>query len=306
MTDPFDRDFSPEPGVVSDLGQGVRRVVAPNASPMTFTGTNSYILGETALAIIDPGPDNDVHLAALLAAIGGVRVSHILVTHSHVDHSPLAARLAKAVDAPVLALGASDIGRSPRMERLGALANLGGGEGTDHAFAPDRWLGDGEVVKGAEWQIEAIATPGHFANHMCFAHEGMVFSGDHIMSWATTMVSPPDGDLTDFMASLDKMATRAGDHTYLPGHGKPLSDPHHMIAHQKAHRQGRESQILEALGEGPATPDELAARIYTEIPTALLPAAARNVFAHLIDLENKNLVQVQGKLAPNAKFLHPA
>lgn len=302
MVDPFDKNFSPEPGRAVEVAPGIRRIVAPNASPMTFTGTNSYLLGESEIAVIDPGPKSEAHLQALLNAIGGANVSHILVTHSHVDHSPLAAELSRQTDAPVLALGASNVGISSRMKALGAGLALGGGEGTDHDFAPDHVLRDREILRAKEWQIEAITTPGHFGNHMCFASDGRVFSGDHVMGWATTMVSPPDGDLTDFMASLAKMAARTDDQIYLPGHGKPVTDPHGMIAHQIAHRNQREAQILEALQVGASTPDALAARIYTEIPAALLPAAARNVLAHLIDLEHKNKVAALGPLGAKAKF----
>ncbi len=303
--DPFDRNFDPPVGRAEQLAPGLRRLVAPNASPMTFRGTNTYLLGEAEIAVIDPGPADPVHLAALRAAVGDMRrISHILVTHSHLDHSPMAAPLARECDAPVLALGDSAAGRSSRMTRLAAKFSLGGGEGVDAAFAPTRNLRDGEVVATGEWALTALATPGHFGNHLCFAwgETGGVFSGDHVMSWATTLVSPPDGDLGAFMRSLKKMGARRQDRHYFPGHGAVLQDPHGMIAHQTQHRQMRESQILAALASGAATPRALAARIYTEVAPALIPAAARNVFAHLLDLTERNLVAAQPQLAFDAEF----
>ncbi len=303
--DPFIKDFTPEIGVATELADGLRRIVAPNASPMTFTGTNTYLLGETEIAVVDPGPDDPRHLEAILAAVGNPRrISHILVTHSHLDHSPLARALARATDAPVLALGDSLAGRSDRMNRLAESVELGGGEGVDAAFQPDQTLEDSEVIAAREWNIVAIATPGHFSNHLCFSWdgEGGIFSGDHVMSWATTLVSPPDGDLTAFMRSLDKMAARGHDERYFPGHGAVLSDPQAMVAHQIAHRRNRESQIVSALEDGPATALALATRIYTEIPRELIPAATRNVFSHLIDLTERNVAGHDQALSPEAAF----
>lgn len=294
MTGPFITDFDPPVGEAEQLAPGLRRLVAPNAAPMTFRGTNTYLLGEDEVAVIDPGPDRPEHLAALLRAIGRARVSHIFVTHSHVDHSPLARALSIRTGAPVLALGTSAFGRRAEMEALAATSALGGGEGVDHAFAPDVILRDGEMVDGPGWRIEVIATPGHFGNHACFAWEGRLFSGDHVMSWATTMVSPPDGDIGDFMASLERLLTRPGDRQYLPGHGAPLDDPQGMVRHQLAHRRQREAQIRAALGAAPGTPADLARRIYTDTPAALLGAAARNVLAHLIDLHRRGLVACDG------------
>lgn len=303
--DPFITDFDPAIGVAEILRPGLRRIVAPNASAMTFRGTNTYLLGHRNLAVIDPGPDDPAHLEAILAALrSDQKISHIFVTHSHVDHSPLAQRLALRTKAPVLALGDSFAGRSQAMEQLAASNLVGGGEGVDHDFAPDICLTDGQVIDGDGWSLQAITTPGHFSNHMCFAweHEDAVFSGDHIMSWATTMVSPPDGDLSAFMASLDKMALRKSDAIYFPGHGAPVEDPQGMIRYLITHRRQREAQILQHLNHGPQSPAMLAKAIYTEIPTALLPAATRNVLAHLLDLQQKNVVKVIGSLGTNALF----
>jgi len=303
--DPFNKNFQPEAGRADEVAPGIRRLVAPNPSPMTFRGTNTYLLGEVEIAVIDPGPDDARHLDAIRRAVGDLRrISHILVTHSHLDHSPLARRLGQLADAPVLALGDSWTGRSELMTRLAATADLGGGEGVDAQFAPDMQLADGQVVDAREWQLTAIATPGHFSNHRCFADRESrgVFSGDHVMGWATTLVSPPDGDLTSFMESLEKMRRREDDRVYLPGHGDLLENPQRMVTHLLGHRMGRESQILEALRDGPATAAQLAHRIYTEIPSELLPAAARNVFAHLIDLLQKNKACLQEDLSPGARF----
>ncbi|MDR6264674.1 MBL fold metallo-hydrolase [Roseobacter sp. N2S] len=293
MADPFDRDYTPQTGTLVQLTPDIGVVTAPNGGPMTFTGTQTYVIGTESLAIVDPGPDNDAHLAALLAAINGRPVSHVVVTHSHIDHSPLSRRLSLAVDAPVLGFGTANQGRSPVMERLAAQGDLGGNEGIDADFTPDERIADGAVITGAGWALEAIHTPGHLSNHLCFAVQGTgaVLTGDHVMGWATTMVSPPDGDLTSFMASMEKMAARKGDSIYFPGHGGAVKDPAAMVAHQIRHRKTRESQILANLGTGtPATALGLAELIYTDVDPRLIPAAARNVFAHLIDLSERNLV----------------
>ncbi|MCB2137247.1 MAG: MBL fold metallo-hydrolase, partial [Rhodobacteraceae bacterium] len=198
-------DSDAEPGRAVTLAPGLRRVLAPNPSPMTFRGTNTYILGEDAVAVIDPGPESEAHLAALLAAIGDAgRISHILVTHAHLDHSPLARRLARLSGAPVLAFGAAEDGRSARMAALAASGHAGGGEGVDTAFRPDCRLSDGDRIEGAGWVLEAIHTPGHFAGHLSFLWGDRVFSGDHVMGWASSLVSPPDGDMGAYMRSLDR------------------------------------------------------------------------------------------------------
>jgi len=292
----------PGPGTADQLDPGVRRVLAPNPSPMTFWGTNSYILGQGAVAVIDPGPDHDDHLAALTSALApGERISHILVTHSHVDHSPLARRLSAQTGAPVLAFGDSRAGRSAVMAALHATTPLSGGEGVDHAFTPDRLLAHGDTVTGANWQITAHWTPGHFGNHLCFEFGDALFTGDHVMGWASSMVSPPDGDLTQFMASCEALSDR-DDRVFYPGHGAPVHAPRDRVAALLAHRRLREAQILDALATAPDTAAGLAARIYTDITPALLPAAMRNVLAHLIDLAGKNHVEAEGSIATDARF----
>ena len=287
----FNTKHKPEIGVAEDVAEGLQVVTAPNASPMTFTGTRSYILGDREVAIIDPGPNDPAHLSALKRVIGGRRISHVFVTHSHVDHSPLA----QAFEAPVLAFGPSGAGMSAVMRGLGP---LGGGEGIDTDFRPDQLLADGDIVKGDGWALEAVHTPGHMSNHLCFAFEGGLLSGDHVMAWSTTLVSPPDGDHMQFMASLRKLQRR-GEARYFPGHGPVLEEPQAMLAHQIAHRRAREAQILEAL---PNDIPAITAQVYKGLDSRLLPMAARNVFSHLIDLCQRGKVQCNGPISFNGRY----
>lgn len=305
VSDPFDRNHNPVIGEPLQLMDQIAVVTAPNASPMTFTGTQSYLIGTDSVAIVDPGPENDAHYAALIAALAGRPVSHIIVTHSHVDHSPLSRRLAAALDAPILGFGTTDEGRSDTMNRLALLADLGGVEGKDVDFRPDERVADGDIIQGAGWSLEAIHTPGHLSNHLCFSvvGTGAVLSGDHVMGWATTMVSPPDGDFTSYMKSMKKMAARTGDTVYLPGHGGAIENPADMVRYQINHRKSRESQIVQTLADHPAaTPIKLAQLIYTDVDQRLIPAAARNVFAHLIDLAERSIVVADRPIAPDAAF----
>lgn len=297
-----DTSTAPRPGQAEEVAPRVRRILAPNPSPMTLHGTNTYLVGTTDLAVIDPGPDNSHHLEAILAAVGaGQRISHILVTHAHVDHSPLAARLSQATAAPVLAYGDAQAGRSAVMQSLAAQGLAGGGEGVDAGFRPDITLPDGGGVTGEGWQITAIWTPGHFGNHLCFALDDILFTGDLVMGWASSLVSPPDGDLTDFMASCARLQER-DDRIYLPGHGAPVIEPAARVRRLIAHRTMREAAILDVLTHEPADAATLAARIYTDTPAALLPAAARNVFAHLVDLTQKKLISSENTLSWSARF----
>ncbi|MEM0950048.1 MAG: MBL fold metallo-hydrolase [Pseudomonadota bacterium] len=294
-------DDAPRAGEVVTLAPGVRRIVAPNPSPMTYWGTNTYLVGTATVAVIDPGPAEATHLAAILGAVGAARVSHILITHAHRDHSPLAAELREATGAPVYAFGPPEAGRSAVMAALAAEGLAGGGEGVDTGFAPDHALRDGDTVTGPDWALTALHTPGHFAGHLSFALGEAVFSGDHVMGWASTLISPPDGDLAAFMASCARLRAR-DDRVYYPGHGAPIESPGARIDWLMAHRRAREAQILEALSQRPADARGLAQAIYTDTPPALLPAATRNVLAHLIDLEARNLVRADPKLSENAVF----
>ncbi|MDI3336605.1 MBL fold metallo-hydrolase [Defluviimonas aestuarii] len=289
-------------GVSDLLEPGLRRVIAPNPSPMTLHGTNSYIVGEGKVAVIDPGPANAAHLSALLGALApGETIAHIFVTHAHLDHSPLARPLATATGAPVLAFGDALSGRTPLMERLAATGTLEGGEGVDAQFVPDEVLADGEEVFGPDWALRAWHTPGHFANHMCFQWGEVIFSGDHVMGWASSLVSPPDGDMRAYMASLDKLADLAPRRLH-SGHGAPIPDARARISELMIHRREREAAIRKALLDGPADATTVAARVYTDTAAPLMRAAARNTFAHLIDLTERNLVQPDGELSFSASF----
>ena len=278
------------PGRVTRPEPGLRAILAPNPSPMTHAGTNTYILGTGDVAVIDPGPRDSGHLAAILAALQpGERVSHILVTHSHADHSSLARPLAQATGAPVLGFGPSGSGRSAAMTGLADLADLEGGEGLDSGFAPDQTIADGDLLSGADWRIEVLHTPGHLGNHLCFAWGTRAFTGDHVMGWSTSLVSPPDGDMGDYLASLDRLRRRPWQ-TFYPGHGPAIADTAVRLTVLTDHRRRREREILSALADAPSTVPMLARRIYRELPVKLLPAAERNVFAHLLDLVHRGQV----------------
>ncbi|MEM9523568.1 MAG: MBL fold metallo-hydrolase [Pseudomonadota bacterium] len=294
----------PRAGTAQMLEPGLRRILAPNPSPMTFWGTNTYLVGESALAVIDPGPDIDAHLGAILAALAPHQsVSHIFVTHSHTDHSALAARLSETTGAAVHAFGASTAGQSASMRALAAQGGIDGGEGVDAAFSPHVVLRDGETVQGKGWSLTAFHTPGHFSNHLCLSWRDVMFTGDHVMGWASSMVSPPDGDLTAFMASCRRLQTRA-DRRFYAGHGAPVDDPAARLDWLIRHRLSREAQIIRALESAPASATELAARLYTDVAPALLPAAARNVLAHLIDLQARGLAIAPEGIAFRARFHH--
>ncbi|WP_297771858.1 MBL fold metallo-hydrolase [uncultured Roseovarius sp.] len=298
----LDQGEMPPVGVAEDMGDGLRRILAPNPSPMTFWGTNSYILGDRQLAVIDPGPDDAAHLEAILRAVKpGQGISHIFVTHAHLDHSPLAARLAERTGAPVLAFGDAYAGRSPVMAALSGTGLIGGGEGVDHDFVPDRALSDGETIEGETWRVTAYWTPGHFGNHMCFAVGDTVLTGDLVMGWASSLVSPPDGDLSQFMTSCARLQT-LGATRFLPGHGAPITTPADRLDWLISHRRKREQAILDILRQGPQTATQIADRLYTDTPASLLPAASRNVLAHLIDLEEKSRATPQGRLSTDAVF----
>jgi hydroxyacylglutathione hydrolase len=309
LQDPFDRDPTVRHGVAEEVAPAgaprIRRVTAPNPSAMTFTGTRSYLVGEGELALIDPGPVDRAHLAALGAALGrGERITHILVTHSHVDHSPAARAVSEATGAPVHAFGPHGAGMSETMRRLAAEGvALGGGEGADRAFAPDHALADGEMLAAGGWALTALHTPGHLSNHICLALEGsgVLFTGDTVMGWATTLVSPPEGDMAAFMATLARLSARS-DRLYLPGHGHPVRDPAAMLAWQTAHRHERRAQVLAALAAGPADAAALARAIYTGLDPALLPAARRNVLATLLWLMQDGVVKPRGPLSAAVPF----
>ena len=265
----------------------IRRVVANNPGPFTYTGTGTYIVGGDApgagVAVIDPGPLDDAHLAALLAAVEGQMVSHVLVTHTHRDHAPLARPFARAVGAPILAA-------APPARTVHASASLD--EDEDESFAPDIVLNGGERLEGDGWTLEALATPGHASNHMAFAlaNENALFSGDHIMGWSTTIVAPPDGDMTAYMASLDAVMAR-GFSTIWPTHGAPITEPGPFLEAYKAHRLGREAQVLARLAAGDRRIADMVPVLYAAVDSRLWPAASLSVWAHLIALQRAGAVQ---------------
>ncbi len=295
-------DFDPAIGVADTLEPGLRRIVAPNPSPMTYRGTNTYLLGNRGLAVIDPGPEDEAHLQAILSAVGpDQKITHVIVTHTHLDHSPLAHTLAQRTGAPVLAFGDAHAGRSEVMQLMAKDDTVGGGEGIDEGFVPDISLADGAVIDGDGWSLEAIHTPGHIGNHLCLAWGDACLTADHVMGWASSLVSPPDGDLTDFMASCARLQSRQW-RVFYPGHGAPVIDTAARLDWLVSHRLSREASILSHLAQGPATAAELAAAIYTETPPALLGAATRNVLAHLVDLTGKRRAAPVGRMSANSAF----
>ena len=261
----------------------VTRVLAPNPSPFTYTGTQTHIVGRAELAVIDPGPDEPAHRDALIAAIAGRPVAAIVITHHHRDHSPLSRALQAATGAPI-------VGAAP-------FALLDDGPRADAAFdrdyRPDRVLAEGDTVAGEDWTLEAIATPGHTSNHLAFAlpEAGALFPGDHVMGWSTTVVSPPDGDMTAYMASLEKLLGREGDRVYYPGHGDAIENPRRLVRGLLGHRKQREGQIMRLLGEGAQPITAMLPRMYAGLDPRLLPAAERSVLAHLYDLRGRGLVR---------------
>jgi glyoxylase-like metal-dependent hydrolase (beta-lactamase superfamily II) len=259
----------------------IRRVLADNPSPFTFTGTQSFIVGRGEVAVIDPGPDLANHVEALLAATAGERIAAIVCTHTHRDHSPAARRLQQATDAPIIgcaALAFEDQG--PRAD-----------DSFDPDYRPDRVLADGEQLNGDGWTLQAVATPGHTSNHLCYflPQENALFSGDHVMGWSTTIVSPPDGDMADYMASLAKLQARE-ERIYYPAHGPTIEAPHKLLRGLVLHRRQREGQILAEIKRGEGHIPQMVARMYKSIDPRLHPAAGRSVLAHLIDLEGRGLV----------------
>lgn len=294
----FDTTFEPSYGRPVEAAPGVLRLTVENPGPFTFHGTNTYLVGDRALAVVDPGPDDEAHLAAILDAAAGRPVSHIFVSHTHRDHSPLAARLKAQTGAQILAQGPH---RPARQLRIGELNPLDASADID--FEPDVALADGEVVEGDGWALRAVHTPGHAANHTAFALEGtgILFSADHVMAWSTTIVAPPDGAMADYMASLDKLLAR-DDHLFLPGHGGPVMSPQAFMRGLKAHRKMRERAIVERLSAGDHTIAEIVKSIYRDTDPRLHGAAGLSVLAHIEDLIGRNVVAVEGDPAIDSVY----
>lgn len=287
---PFNRDFPLPPATVDHVAPGIRRIVAANPGPFTFTGTVSYIIGSGKVAIIDPGPKNDAHRDALLGAVRGETVTHIFVTHTHRDHSPGAAAIKAATGATVFAEGPHRAARPSHENEKPVLE-----AGIDRDFRPDVALEDGAVIEGANWALEAITVPGHTANHMVFSWpgRGLIFVGDHIMGWSTSVVAPPDGAMADYMTSLAKVAAREED-VYFPAHGPHIADARRYARHYIRHRQAREASILHRLAKGAADIPTLVRAIYIGIDPRLVSAAGLSVLAHLEDMVERNVVSTEG------------
>lgn len=283
---PFRREFSFEYGRLEPVEPMIRRIVARNPSPFTFRGTGTYVVGHGEVAVIDPGPDLPEHVEALLAALGNERVSHILITHTHRDHSPAARDLKAATGAPTYGFGPHAGGK-----RGDAAVEEGG----DWDFVPDVTMRDGDRIAGAGWEFEAIHTPGHTSNHLCFAlpENGVLFSGDHVMGWSTSVIAPPDGDMAAYMASLDKLLGRR-DRVYWPTHGPAITEPQKHVRAFIAHRREREAGILDCLRGGIGRIDAIVQRLYVGLQPGLHRAAGRSVQAHLIDLTARGLVESDG------------
>ena len=290
---PFVRELSFEYGRSDEVSPLIRRVIANNPGPFTYLGTGTYIVGRGEVAVIDPGPDDAAHLEAILAAIDGERVSHILVTHHHADHSPLARALKERTGASIHGLA---VASTPEQGDLKLEA------GYDH-FAPDITVHGGETIAGPGWTIEALHTPGHTSNHICYAlhEENALFSGDHIMGWSTTVITPPDGDMGDYMNSLQAVKDRKFA-TLWPTHGPPIREVSPFIDAYAAHRREREAQILAELAAGSTRIKDMVPRLYAAVDQRLWPAAAHSVLAHMLELMKTGRVRTDGPPAVDSDY----
>ncbi|MGD0190600.1 MAG: MBL fold metallo-hydrolase [Rhizomicrobium sp.] len=295
MAIPFDRSFAAPYGVSVQVSPLIHRVLADNPGPFTFKGTGVYIIGDRDVAVIDPGPDMPEHLLALKRALDGRRVTHILVTHTHSDHSPAAQPLKEWTGAKTYAFCPHGSGKAEEGVKVE--------EGGDMAFVPDVRVRDGDVIEGNGFTVDCVFTPGHTSNHMCFAlrEEKALFTGDHVMGWSTTVVTPPDGDMRAYMASLNKLLVR-DDAILWPTHGAPVRDPKPFVQAYIDHRLEREAQILTCLRDGMSTIPDMVARMYADVDKRLHPAAARSVLAHLIRLTEEGRVLAEPAAIASAQF----
>ncbi len=296
MSIPFVREIEFEYGVVDEVAPMIRRVVAKNPSAFTYRGTGTYIIGRGEVAVIDPGPLDDAHIAALLAAVEGETVSHILITHTHNDHSPAAAPFKAETGAPTYGFGPHGGSRG------GAKVEEGG----DHEFKPDHAVKDGEIIAGNGWTFEAVHTPGHTSNHLCFAwkERNALFSGDHVMGWSTSVISPPDGNMGDYLGSLRKLLDRE-EEIYWPTHGPPITAPRPHVEAFLAHRAGREDAILKCIGDGLDSIPTMVARMYADVEPHLHPAAGRSVLAHLLGMVEDGRVACEGTATAESVYSLP-
>lgn len=283
----FDRSFIAPYGTLEQVAPGIRRLLAHNPSPFTYKGTGVYVVGDRDVAVIDPGPDSAGHLDHLRAALTGLNVTHILITHTHNDHSPAARALKAWTGAPTYGYGPHGSGAAEK----GVVVEEGG----DMAFVPDIAVRDGDVIEGRGFSFECVHTPGHTSNHICFGwrEEKALFTGDHVMGWSTSVIAPPDGDMTDYLASLEKLLKR-DDRIYWPTHGGPIQNPQALVTGYLSHRREREAQILAALGNGANTIPEIVSRVYVGLAPSLFAAAGRSVQAHLLRLEMLGNVEPRG------------
>ncbi|MEM9329877.1 MAG: MBL fold metallo-hydrolase [Pseudomonadota bacterium] len=297
-TPTFKTTFDPAHGSVVDLVPGIQRITAPNESAFTYRGTNTYVLGDSKVAVIDPGPAIESHFEVLMSALKGRTVTHIIVTHTHMDHSPLVAPLKEKTGATVCAEG---VHRDSRALHLGEINSLDAA--ADRDFTPDHALADGEIIEGADWKLETILTPGHTKNHACFGlmDTDMLFSGDHVMAWATSIVAPPDGSMSDYLNSLAKMAQR-NETIYFPGHGGRLDKAPEFVRALKAHRKMRETAVLARVRSGNETIPDIVKIIYKDTDPRLHGAAALSVFAHMEDLVEQGRISCEGPPSLNAKY----
>ena len=297
---PFDRELDFEYGRVDRVSPLVRRLIANNPSPFTFKGTATYIVGGDSVAVIDPGPDDDDHFAALATALDGLTVSHILVTHTHRDHSPLAARLKALTGAQTYAYGPHGSGKGRSAVPAGDVRlDMGG----DRDFVPDVEVRHGDVIEGDGWTFESVFTPGHTSNHMSFAlkEEPSLFAGDHVMAWSTSVIAPPDGNMADYMASLRMLLERSED-TYWPTHGPMIKDARAFVDKFIAHRNARENAVIARLKQGAATIDAMVPEIYNGVDPGLFPAAALSMLAHVEHLVEKGVVETDGPITMQSQY----
>ena len=286
---------------VAEVEAGIRRVLAPNAGPMTHHGTNTYLVGLRDIMVIDPGPLLDEHISLIQKETEGAQISHILITHAHLDHSQSARHLANETGATIVAYGDADAGRRSIMTELANSGEIGGGEGVDFGFQPHREVSQDNVIRNSEVELVTHHIPGHFSGHLGFELLDTMFCGDHVMDWSTSIVSPPDGHIGDFLNSCRHLISRKPK-TCLSGHGEKISDPVGRLEWLIAHRRKREAQIMGALSDKPIRLEDLVAHVYSDVPRSLYPAASRNLLAHLIDLWDRGLVAVSPKLSLDAKF----
>jgi glyoxylase-like metal-dependent hydrolase (beta-lactamase superfamily II) len=294
----FNRKFDCDYGVMVEVTPMIRRIVANNPGPYTFKGTGTYVIGRGKVAVIDPGPDDAVHVDALLTALDGEEITHQLITHTHIDHSPAAKLVKQRTGAKTFGFGPHGAGKYEQ----GAVVEAGG----DKDFVPDVVIKGGDVIEGEGWTVECVHTPGHTSNHLCFhlVEENALFPGDHVMGWSTTVISPPDGDMADYMTSL-RMLSKRRDEIYYPTHGGPIGQPQKYVRGVLVHRKMRETQILDCLDKGITVIPDMVQRMYKGLDERLIGAAARSVFSHIIDMADRGVIETSGEISIEAEYSRP-